>query len=343
MRAVYKTRREPGAIEVREVDEPRPGPEDLLIRVQAGSICGSDVHVYRYSHGFEYIQPPFILGHEFTGVVEACGERVKEFRVGDRVVSEGVHYCGECPACRTGHTNQCRRFRIIGLHFDGGFAEYACFPARYAHRIPKAVPPEWAALVEPASVAVHAVRRGPELLASSAVVVTGVGPIGLMVAQVARRSGAGQVLVTGLDADEEKRLPIARELGLQVINVERQDLGQAVKDLADGYGADVVFECSGSSRALLQALDLVRKGGQVILVGIQSQTTEVYFTPLIRREISIHSAFCSTWVDFEAAIGMLSRRELSVGPLITTFALDKAEEALEASFNRQVGKAVLMP
>ena len=343
MKAVYKVRREPGAIEVREVEPPRCGPEDLLVRVQAGSICGSDVHVYRYSRGFEYIQPPFILGHEFTGVVEQIGERVQGFAVGDRVISEGVHYCGQCRPCRSGSTNLCRSFRIIGLHFDGGFADYVAFNARYAHRIPSRIPPEQAALVEPASVCVHAVRQGPRIEPSDVVLVTGVGPIGIMTAQLAKLAGAARVLITGVEGDEEVRLPVARRLGLETVNVEREDLGRMVTDLTDGYGADLVFECSGAKPALLQAMDLVRKGGHLVMVGIQSSPAEIYFTPYIRREITLHTAITSIWADFEAAIGLMARGDLKVQPLVTTFPMASAVEAIEGSLNRQVLKAVLVP
>jgi len=343
VKAVYKARREPGAIEVREVAPPSSGPEDLLVRVQAGSICGSDVHVYKYSRGFEYIQPPFILGHEFTGVVEQVGERVQGFIPGDRVISEGVHYCGQCRPCRMGQTNRCRNFRIIGLHFDGGFADYASFNARYAHKIPSKLPPEQAALVEPASVCVHAVRQGPRLEPSDVVLVTGVGPIGIMVAQLAKLAGAARVLVTGVDGDEEFRMPVARSLGLEVVNVEREDPTQMLKDLTDGYGPDLVFECSGAKSALLQGMDLVRKGGHMVIVGIQSSPAEVYFTPYIRREITFHTAITSIWRDFEAAIDLMARGDLKVQPLVTTFPMASPTEAIEGSLNRQVLKAVLIP
>jgi len=343
MRAVFKVRKEPGAIEVREVDKPRPGPEDVLVKVQAGSVCGSDVHVYRLSRGFEYVNPPLILGHEFTGVIEEVGERVEGLRPGDRVVSEGVHYCGQCQACRRGQTNRCRSFRIIGLHFDGGFADYACFPARYAHHVPDAIQSEQAALIEPASVAVHAVRQGPRIEPGDVVVVTGPGPIGIMVGQIARLTGAAKVIVTGTDVDEERRMRVAHDLGFQVVNVQREDLGQSVRELTDGYGVDVIFECSGTGAALHQGLELLRKGGCLVLVGIQSSPTEVFFTPVIRRELGIHTAICSTWRDFETAIDLIARGDLSVRPLVTTFPLSSPVQAIEASISRQVVKAVLVP
>ena len=343
MRAVYKARREPGAIEVRDVEPPQAGLDDLLVRVQAGSICGSDVHVFEYSRGFEYIKPPFIMGHEFTGVVEEVGSAVVGFAVGDRVVSEGVYYCGHCRPCRQGLTNICKNFQIVGLHFDGGFAEYAAVPARYAHRVPESLAPEQAALVEPASVAVHAFRQGPRIEPTDVVVVTGVGPIGILVAQMAKQAGAQRVLVTGLDVDEESRMPVARSLGLEVVNVQRADLGQVVRGLTDDYGADVVYECSGARPALLQAIDLPRKGGHLVLLGLQSTPAEVFFTPIIRREVTIHTSITSTWRDFETAIALMARGELRVGPLVTTFPLAAAVEALEGSRNCQVLKAVLLP
>ncbi len=343
MKAVYKARREPGAIEVRDVAMPQPGPDDLLVKVQAGSICGSDIHVFEYSPGFEYIKPPFILGHEFTGVVAGVGERVEGFAPGDRIVTEGVYYCGQCRACHEGHTNRCRNFRIVGLHFDGGFAEYASVPVRYAHRVPDSIPPECATLVEPASVAVHATLQGPRIEPGDVAVVTGVGPIGILVGQLVKLAGASRVLVTGLDVDEETRVPVAKSLGLEVVNVQRTDLAQMVKDLTDGYGADVVVECSGARTALLQGMDLVRKGGHLVLLGLQSTPAEIFFTPFIRREITIHTSITSVWKDFETAIDLMARGKLQVQPLVTTFPLTSPVEALEGSLNRQVLKAVLVP
>jgi L-iditol 2-dehydrogenase len=219
VKAVMKLRGEPGAVEVLERAIPKPGPEEILVRVGAASVCASDIHAYHYSRGFEYIKPPFVIGHEFVGEIVEMGDSVQGFRRGERIVSEAVHYCGHCLPCKLGRTNICENFQIIGLHFDGGMAEYAKLNARYAHKVPANIDNANAALVEPATVAVHAVYANADFGPKSVVVVSGCGAIGLLVAQAARTRGTDRVIITGL-ASDEPRLNEARELGLIAVNIQ---------------------------------------------------------------------------------------------------------------------------
>lgn len=343
MKAVYKLRGEPGAVEVRNAPQPEPGPDEILVKVGAGAVCGSDVHAYHYSRGFEYIKPPLILGHEFVGTIVAKGDNVREFAVGDRVISEAVHYCGRCLVCRLGRTNICENFRIIGLHFDGGLAEYAKYDARYAHKVPDNIDDANAALVEPTTVAVHAVYANAEIGPKDVVLVTGCGPIGLLLAQAVRTRGTDRIIVTGLASDEELRLSAARELGFRTVNVERENLADVVKEMSDGHGADVAFEASGSTKAFVENVDLLRKGGRMVIIGYPSQNVEIFATPIIRREITLQGNISGLWQHFEMAIELMSRGRIRTDLLVTRFGLDDAIPALEAASERKVLKAVLIP
>jgi L-iditol 2-dehydrogenase len=242
-----------------------------------------------------------------------------------------------------GRTNICENFQIIGLHFDGGLAEYAKLNARYAHKVPDKLDDYNAALVEPTTVAVHAVYANADFGPRSVVVVSGCGPIGLLVAQAARTRGTDRVIITGLDSDEETRLSAARRLGLRAVNVQRENLGEVVKELSDGHGADVAFESSGSTRAFVEDIELLRKGGRLVIIGYPSQNVEIFATPLIRREITLQGNISGLWEHFEMAIELMAQGRIETNFLITKFGLEEAVPALEAASGRQILKAVLVP
>jgi len=342
VKAVMKLRGEPGAVEVLEREIPTPGPEDILVKVGAASVCGSDIHAYHYARGFEYIKPPFVLGHEFVGEIVDLGASVQGFKKGDRIVSEAVHYCGHCLLCKLGRTNICENFQIIGLHFDGGMAEYAKLNARYAHKVPDSLDNANAALVEPVTVAVHAVYANADFGPKSVVVVSGCGAIGLLVGQAAKTRGTDRVIITGL-ASDEPRLQEARDLGLIAVNIQEQKLRDVVMEQSDGHGADVAFEASGSTRAFVDNIELLRKGGRMVIIGYPSQNVEIFATPLIRREITLQGNISGLWEHFEMAIELMSKGRIKTNFLITKYSLDQAIPALEDSSDRKVLKAVLVP
>lgn len=337
-----KLRGEPGAVEVLERDVPKPGPEEILVKVGAASICASDVHAYNYSRGFEYIKPPFILGHEFVGTIVDVGDSVHGFKLGDRIVSEAVHYCGHCLLCHLGRTNICENFQIIGLHFDGGMAEYAKLNARYAHKVPDNIDDANAALVEPVTVGVHAVYANADFGPKSVVVVSGCGPIGLLVGQAAKTRGTDRVIITGL-ASDEARLQEASELGLIPVNIQAQKLRDVVMEQSDGHGADVAFESSGSVRAFTDNIDLLRKGGRMVIIGYPTQNAEIFATPIIRREITLQGNISGLWEHFEMAIELMAKGRIKTDFLITKYGLDEAIPAFDAASARTILKAVLVP
>ncbi len=342
MKAVMKLRGEPGAVEVLERAIPTPGPEEILVKVGAASVCASDIHAYHYDRGFEYIKPPFVIGHEFVGEIVDMGDSVQGFKKGERIVSEAVHYCGHCLPCRLGRTNICENFQIIGLHFDGGMAEYAKLNARYAHKVPDNITTSNAALVEPATVGVHAVYANADFGPKSVVLVSGCGAIGLLVAQAAKTRGTDRVIITGLASDEE-RLMQARELGLIAVNIQAQKLSDVVMELSDGHGADVAFEVSGSTRAFTEDIELLRKGGRLVIIGYPTQNVEIFATPIIRREITLQGNISGLWEHFEMAIELMSKGRIKTNFLIKQYALDDALSALDDASDRKVLKAVLVP
>ncbi|HEX3044693.1 MAG TPA: alcohol dehydrogenase catalytic domain-containing protein, partial [Bacillota bacterium] len=227
------------------VPEPDYGPNDLLVQVKACAICGSDVHGMDGSTGRRI--PPVIMGHEASGVVAAMGVNVKGFAIGDRITFDSTIYCGECYFCRNGQVNLCENRRVLGVSCDGyrqngAFAEYITIPQHIAYHLPVGISFEQAAMVEPVSIAVHAVSRSPVSLNDSAVVV-GVGMIGLFVVQILRLAGCGQIIAVDLDSQKFK---LAREFGAtHCLETDRDNLPDQIAKLTNGRGADIAFEAVG--------------------------------------------------------------------------------------------------
>ena len=267
MKALVKTQKGVGYIEIREVPEPEPGPGEVKVEVAACGVCGTDIHVRHDS--FPY-WPPVILGHEFTGTVVELGPDCRHSKKGDRVVAEPhTRACGHCPLCRTGNIQICPEKRSPGWGIDGAMAKFICYPEKLLHRIPESMSWDQGALVEPTANAVTDLVIRSGISAGDFVVVQGPGPIGLLTAMVARACGARDVAILGTPADAELRLPAARELGFEkIINLAETDPVEAVLEWTSGLGADIVAECSGSPRAISQTVDLVRKRGKICVIGL---------------------------------------------------------------------------
>jgi len=221
-------------------------------------------------------------------------------------------------------------------------AEYVKLNARYAHKVPANLNNSNAALVEPATVAVHAVYANADFGPKSVVVVSGCGAIGLLVAQAAKTRGTDRVIITGL-ASDEARLNEARELGLIAVNIQEQKLADIVMEQSDGHGADVAFEVSGSTRAFTDDIELLRKGGRLVIIGYPTQNVEIFATPIIRREITLQGNISGLWVHFEMAIELMSKGRIQTNFLIKEYPLGDAISALDDASDRKVLKAVLVP
>jgi len=342
LRAVVKDRPEPG-IWVKDTSVPAISPNEILIRVKRGSICGSDIGIYDYSAAYsEFAKLPLILGHEFVGNVDRIGSDVIDFKAGDRVVAESVISCGHCGFCRSGRTNLCVSFKVLGIQTNGGFAEYVNVPARHVHHLRDELSFREGSLIEPATVACHAVLDGRLVEPMDFVTLIGPGPIGLLAAQVARASGSAHILVVGIDVDA-KRLAIARELGFETINSMEQDPVQRTFELTGGIGANAVIVAAGAPQALTQACELVRKGGRIHTVGILSKPVELAVTGLIRKEVTLSGSFVSTWKNYEQVMALAVSKKIQLEPLVThEFELEKADLAFKTAKDREGCKVELL-
>jgi L-iditol 2-dehydrogenase len=308
-----------GKLEMVEVPIPRPGPEDVLIRVEACGICGSDVHGYDGASGRRI--PPIVMGHEAAGTVTEIGTQAARTRQGDRVTFDSTIYCGACDYCRRGEMNLCERREVLGVSTPeyrrpGAFAEFVVVPERVVHRLPANVPFAEAAMVEPLSVAVHAVAL-TEIAPGSSALVVGAGMIGLLVLQALREARCSQVIVTDID---DTRLKLARELGAtSVINAKTADTVAEIMKLTSGGGVDVALEAVGSTATIKTAIECVRKGGTVTLIGNVTPTVEIPLQMVVSRQIRLQGSAASSG-EYPKSIELLSRGAINVKPLITAIA-----------------------
>ena len=341
MRAVMKTKPQPG-IEVREIPEPKIRGDEVLIRVRAAAICGSDLGIYNYSPAYSRMRLPVVLGHEFSGEIVEIGPEAEGYEPGDRVVAESVKACGVCSFCKSGMSNLCDDSVLFGIHTDGGFAEYVAVPYTLLHRVPDEMSYEEAALVEPLSNSLHFVRDVTPFRFSDLVVVQGCGPIGLFSAQLFRLGGA-RVLVTGLGLDSV-RLGIAESLGFETLNIEEKSLQDRVMELSGGVGADVAYVAAGAPQAVRQATEIVRKRGHVTVVGIFGKDVALDMTRVVRRELTVAGAYDAKPVNFDHSIGLVSMGLVDVSSVLThRFGLDEAEEAFKVALDRSGGKVEFTP
>jgi L-iditol 2-dehydrogenase len=329
------------------VDMPAPIPADgeLLIRVKACGICGSDVHGYDGSTGRRI--PPIVMGHEAAGIVESVGNAVTAFHPGDRVTFDSTIYCGKCFYCLRGQANLCDNREIIGVSIPafrrmGAFAEFVAVPARVAYPLPDNMPFAHAAMIEAVAVAVHAVSLTPIALDDS-VVVVGAGMIGLLTLQAARQAGAGKVIVLDID---DARLELAHSLGAtHTFNSRESDTVPKIIQNTHGRGADTAFECVGSTVPVKLALDSVRKGGNVTLVGNIAPTIELGLQTAVTRQIRLQGS-CGSSGEYPACISMISRGAIQIEPLISAIApLEDGPQWFDRLHNREPGllKVVLEP
>jgi len=330
-------------LEVRDVPEPAVGDADVLVRVRACGICGSDVHGYDGSSGRRV--PPAVMGHEAAGVVERIGAAVRRVSPGDRVTFDSTVSCGRCDYCRADRFNLCDQRKVLGVSCAdyrraGAFAELVAVPEHIVYGLPHEVPFEHAAMVEPVAVAVHAVARAP-MPARNAVVV-GAGTIGLLVIQALRAAGARRVIAVDVD---EGKLALARKLGAEVaLNPTAVDVPSEVRRLTEG-GADVALECVGATEPIQTAVACLRKGGSVVLVGNVSPGIQLPLQAVVTGELTLVGT-CASNGEYPRAIELLRTGAIDVRPLITLVAPLAEGAALFARlYAREPGlmKVILQP
>ncbi|MFL6276562.1 MAG: zinc-binding dehydrogenase [Blastocatellia bacterium] len=334
----------PQAVELRELPVPDVGEDEVLLRVGAVSVCGSDIHQYHNKQSWP-VRVPVVLGHEFCGEVARAGRRVRGFKEGDRVVSEtAASICGQCLYCRTGEYNLCPQRSGFGYGTNGAMAEFVRVPERCLHHIPDSLAFERAALTEPCCVGYNAVAIKSHIRPGDIVVILGPGPIGLLAAEMARLSGAATLIVSGMSQDES-RLDAARALGVtHAVNCEATDLLELIRSLGDGLGADLVVDATGSAAALKPALEMVRPGGQITKVGWGPQPLGFSLDPLVQKAITLQGSFSHTFKNWEKVVALLAAGQINLDPIISCIApLDNWRDSFDGMHTGRYVKAVLKP
>ena len=330
-----------GGIDLQERPAPAPGPGQVLVAPRLVGICGSDLHYYKDGRiGTWRVRRPHVLGHEFAGVVTEVGDGVETTQIGDHIAVEPIVPCENCDACRRGVYNLCPHMRFTGSpHTDGALQDLVAVPARGAHSLPAEMNFSLGALVEPTSIAVHSVRRG-EVRPGESVLIIGAGPIGLLILAVALAHGAGAVHSTDLD---EGRLALAAELGATTtVNVGALE-PEEILERTEPPGADVVFEAVGSPRTLETALRLVRPGGRVVAVGVNTEE-RIPFNLLLAQ--SMEATVIPVYLGrdaFPEAISLLASGRIDGRRLVShRFPLERTSEAMDTALSVSSGAVKVM-
>jgi len=344
VKALVKTRKGVGHIEIRDVPEPEPAAGQVKIHVAACGVCGTDIHV-RHDR-FPY-WPPVILGHEFAGTVVQLGPDCRSVRAGDRVVAEPhTLACGRCELCRAGHIQICPQKRSPGWGIDGGMAEFICYPERLLHPLPDSMTWDQAAVVEPTANIVTDLLERTGVTAGDFVAVQGPGPMGLLAALAARAAGAREVALIGARGDAELRLPRAAELGFsRLINADETDPVEAIREGTGGRGADVVVECSGSPHAIAVTPDLVRKMGRICAIGLTGgRSVQVPWDRFAFQVATVVFNLSTQFTSWDRSIGLIANGRIPAERVIThREPLENWESVFDAIENLQALKAVLIP
>jgi len=341
MKALIKTREGPGHLELLDAKEPVMGPDSILIEVAYAGICGTDLHIMK---GEWKCNTPVILGHEFCGRIADVGANIKGLKKGDRVVAGNpASTCGACYHCRNGNALMCKQRISMGYMINGAFAKYVTVGKENIHRIPDEVSLEEAALCEPLSVAVRAMTERLSIHAGDRVLVSGVGPIGLLCMAVAKAEGATTFLC-GMDNDEW-RLTCGKNMGADlIVNVEKENVEAIVKDQTDGDGVDIAVECAGAAASLATCLKTVRKQGTVVQVGIYSKPFQVDFNQIVMNELQVYGVYAYVWSSWEKSLVLLRDKRVDVKPLIThKLPLSQWDEGFENVRNGSGIKVLLQP
>jgi L-iditol 2-dehydrogenase len=338
--------RAPDTFAVEDVERPTPGPYEVLSRVRATAICGTDPHIIQGHYpGFWPKEWPLIPGHEWCGEIVELGEGAAElgWEVGTRVAGTSHAPCGYCRKCVEGRYNLCENFGREGLHsqyghnMSGAYADYVVHSVRSVFAVPEALSDEEAAMLDPTAIALHTVKRGGQQPGDT-VVVVGPGVMGLLVAECARALGAGRVIVVG----RGDRLARAAELGHEVVDFTARDPVEAVRELTGGRGAEVALECSGAAEAVGQCAELLRRGGRVAVIGIPMEDARIPLQRIVLDEIEIAGVRAA----MPQAIALVAAGRIRLRELIThRFALEDFADAYTAFTERRDGalKVIVRP
>ena len=318
---------------------PVVGPGDVLVKVKAAGICGTDLHIEAWNQwAARTIRPPLTIGHEFSGTVVQVGSGVTDVAVGDLVSGEGHLVCGRCRNCRAGRRHLCVNTRVIGVQLDGAFAEYVVLPSTNAwvHRDP--IDPEVAAIFDPFGNAVHTALTFPML--GEDVLVTGAGPIGIMAAMVSKRAGARHVVITDLS---DERLALAAKLGVTLaVNITRSSLADAQRELGMREGFDVGLEMSGSPAALRDMIAQMTHGGRIAMLGLPAAEISIDFSTVVLNMLTIKGIFGREMFETWYAMSVLVQGGLDISGVITDrFSFTDFGQAFATARSGHCGKVIM--
>lgn len=342
MKAIVKSKAAPGA-ELQVVDIPQIGPKEVLVKVHAASICGSDLHIYHWDKWSQSkMNPPVTIGHEFSGEIVEVGADVTTLHIGDIISSETHFVCGHCEQCRTNQAHICPNTVILGINVNGAFAEYVAIPEASAWKNTLDVDPAYLAIQEPLGNAVHTILSGDTV--GKTITIVGCGPVGALAIPVARAAGVKTLIAV---EPNEYRAKLALKLGADVVvNPFKEDPIEVVKQLTDGQGVDIVAEMSGNPIALRQALKYVKPGGRISLLGLASEeitldiANDVIFKGITIKGIVGRRLF-ETWYQVK---GILESKDFNIKPAVThRYKLEEFEEAFALMEKGNSGKIALYP
>jgi len=338
MQALVKARAGEG-IWMEQVPVPEPGANDVLIRVLKTAICGTDVHIYNWDDwAAETIPVPMVVGHEFCGEIAAMGQAVSGYKLGQRVAGEGHIVCGHCRNCRAGRGHLCRNTLGVGVHRPGAFAEYLVLPESNVVAIPDNVPTEIAAIFDPFGNAVHTALSYD--LVGEDVLITGAGPIGIMAALVAQRSGARKVVITDINPT---RLALADRLGAgHVVDASREKLSDVMTRLGMTEGFDIGLEMSGAAAAFRDMIDVMNNGGKIAILGIAPAAFEIDWNKVIFKMLNLRGIYGrEMYESWYKMIGFV-QSGLDLTPLIThRLPADEFQAGFDAMRSGNAGKVML--
>jgi threonine 3-dehydrogenase len=344
MKAVVKTKAAPGA-ELIEMDTPEPGPGEVLVKVLASSICGTDLHIFLWNEWAKkrIKHLPQVLGHEVCGEIIEVGSGVNQdfIKVGDVISAETHIACGWCYECRTGNAHICLNSRIFGVDVNGVFAEYTVVPAANAWVLEKKIPKDFGSVMEPLGNAVHTVLAGE--ICGNTVLVTGCGPIGLMAVAVSKIGGATKIIATEIN---EYRLQLAKKIGADVtLNPQKDDLREKVQEETNGLGVDIVLEMSGNASAINEGIKALRPGGRFSLLGLPEQPMKIDLNDIIFKYLTLQGIngrrMFDTWYKCSR---LLNSGRLDLSPIIThRLRLEEFEKGMELMVSGNCGKVLLYP
>ena len=340
MKAIAKTKRKKG-MDLISVPTPRIGLRDVLIKVTLASICGTDVHIYDWTHWARHrFKPPRIIGHEFVGIVEKIGNEVTHVEVGDRVSAESHISCGHCYQCSNGYSEVCRNLKLLGVDYDGALSEYLVLPEHVLWKNNSNIPDKWATIQEPFGNAIDTVMA--EDVSAKTVLILGAGPIGLFATGIARASGASLIIVSD---PNNYRLAISKKMGAHMaLNPGKKDITPLILDATNNNGVDVVLEFSGNNQALNQGLAVITPGGRISILGIYEKRVsidlnkEVIFKKIRIYGITGRKVF-SSW---HKTSRFLSSGIVNPDPILThQFPLKDYEKGIKLMREGKCGKVIL--